>query len=271
MKKIGEGDKSEVFELPDGRILKLFFPQHAGLAPTEAKIARILDAAGVRAPHLDEEREVDGRPGLVFSNLGVGKTVSDAVRKEPWKIVGVARELATLHATVHECTSDDLPSQREQISLEIETSDAVGPQIKDLALRLLDELPDGNVVCHNDIHMLNIIVLPVDSMIIDWTLSTRGNPLADVATAVLQLRFGEQPQGLIARSALEIGRAIFWRTYLSRYLHIRPDTNGELEQWELPIAVALAGRRAGRMRRQLLHRIDGLLTTSEIQPADLRA
>lgn len=42
MIKIGEGHKSEVFLLPDGRILKLFFPHLAELAPEEAEIARSL-------------------------------------------------------------------------------------------------------------------------------------------------------------------------------------------------------------------------------------
>jgi len=172
---------------------------------------------------------------------------------------------------VHECTSDDLPSQREQITQEIETGDGLDTGVKNSALRVLSELPDGNAVCHNDIHMLNVIVHPVDSMIIDWMLATRGNPLADVASAVLQLRFGEQPRGLVARSALEIGRAIFWRIYLNRYLRIRPVPNDELKRWELPVAVALAGRREGRMRSQLLQRVDSLLSNSINQPTDLRA
>ena len=54
--------------------------------------------------------------------------------------------------------------------------------------------------------MLNVIVSPGNSMIIDWMLATRGNPLADIASAVLQLRYGELPRGLIARSALGMGK-----------------------------------------------------------------
>ena len=270
MKKIGEGHKSEVFLMPDGRILKLFFPHFAYLAPEEAEIAVMLAHAGVHAPRVDESLEVDGRPGLVFGNLKVGTTISDAVRKKPWQIIAAARELAQMHASVHEHTSLELPSQRERIRQEIETGNGLDTSMKDSALRILDDLPDGNAVCHNDIHMLNVIVHPSDSMIIDWMLATRGNPLADLASAVLQLRFGEQPQGLVARSALEMGRAIFWRVYLQQYLRIRPVPKDELQRWELPAAVALAGRREGRMRRQLLGRIDDLLASSANQPTDLR-
>lgn len=262
MIKIGEGHKSEVFLLPDGRILKLFFPHFAELAPEEAEIAVMLSHASVQAPRVDEVRNVDGRPGLVFGNLEVGKTISDAVRSKPWQLIGAAHELAAMHASVHECTSDELPPQRERIRREIETGKGLNTDVRNSALRVLDELPDGNTVCHNDIHMLNVIVSPGNSMIIDWMLATRGNRLADVASAVLQLRFGELPQGLIARSALEMGRTVFWRVYLRKYLSIRPAPVEELERWELPVAVALAGRREGTMRSQLLHRIDSLLSNS---------
>ena len=271
MIKIGEGHKSEVFLLPDGRILKLFFPHFSELAPEEAEIAAMLAHAGVQAPRVDEVREVDGRPGLVFGNLKVGKTISDAVRKKPWQIVGAARELAAMHASVHKCTSDELPSQRERIALEIETGNGLDADVKNLALQRLNELPDGNTVCHNDIHMLNVIVAPGNSMIIDWMLATRGNPLADIASAILQLRFGELPRALIARSALEMGRGVFWRVYLKTYLSIRPAPLEELKRWELPVAVALAGRREGKMRSQLLQRIDSLLSNSSNQSADLQA
>jgi len=95
-------------------------------------------------------------------------------------------------------------------------------------------------------------------MLIDWVLATRGNPLSDVAAAILQLRFGERGKNPIAHVALELGRAAFWRAYRRAYLRGRPDGAEELARWELPMAVAFAGRREGRMQRQLLRRIDAL-------------
>lgn len=256
MKKIGEGDKSEVFELEDGRILKLFVPHFADLAPVEAEVTRQLERAGVVLPCVDEMLEVDGRPGIVFRNLRAGKTISSEVRTKPWRIVPAAAVLAELHAAVHDCISVELPAQRLRVEEEIRGSDAVSESVRALALETLASLPDGNTVCHNDIHMQNVIVFSQGAMLIDWVLATRGNPLADVAGAVLQLRFGEQPRSLPAKAALELGRALFWRTYLRRYRQLRPVVGDELARWELPIAVALAGRRAGRMRRQLVRRIE---------------
>ena len=259
MRKIGEGDKCEVFVMPDGRILKLFFGHYAELAPIEADLSTVLVQAGVDAPRVDECIDVDGRPGIVFGNLREGITLSSDVRKRPWGLISAARSLARIHAAVHERSSEELPSQRERLVSEIESSDAISPETRDLALQVLADLPDGTTVCHNDIHMLNVIVDSNGTTLIDWVLATRGNPTADLAGAILQLRFGEQPKGLLAKVAQEAGRAVFWRAYLRQYRSLRPVADDELLRWQLPVAAALAGRRAGRMRAQLQAHIAYLL------------
>jgi aminoglycoside phosphotransferase (APT) family kinase protein len=259
VRKIGQGDKSEVFALPEGGILKLFWPHHAALAPVEYDLSRALVCAGVSAPGVERLLDVAGRPGLVFEGLPVGETLSQAVRARPWAILAAAHDLADLHAAVHERSSSELPSQRDRLETEIRESDAVTEAARRAALAELEGLPDGSAVCHMDVHMLNVIVHGGGTVLIDWVLAVRGNPLADVATAVLQLRFGEYPRGLVARSALALGRAVFWRAYLRRYLERRNVDAASVARWELPVAVGLAGRRAGRMRRQLQHRIDTLM------------
>jgi len=261
MRKIGEGDKSEVFELDDGRILKLFKQKWIALAPTEADMAGKLERAGVDAPRVTEVRQQDGRPGIVFENLPVGRTLSAEVRTRPWRIITAARDLAERHAAVHSCSSTELPPQRERLREEIVRCVGIAERARYMALEALEALPDGTQVCHNDIHMLNVIVHGRGSEIIDWVLATRGNPLADVANALLQLRFGEQPKGFITRTALEGGRAVFWRAYRARYLALNPAAHSELARWELPVAAGLAGRREGRMRRQLLQRVAALTGT----------
>lgn len=263
MRKIGQGDKSEVFALPDGGILKLFFPHFAGLAPVEHEVSRALAGARVPAPRVERLLQLEGRPGLVFGDLPEGETLSRAVRARPWTLVSAARALAELHAAVHEHSSGALPSQRERLEAEIRASDAVDAAAREAALAALARLPDGTAVCHMDVHMLNVIVHRGRPVLIDWVLAARGNPLADVAVAVLQLRFGDYPHGLGSRAALALGRAVFWRVYLRRYLELRSCPADSVARWELPVAVALAGRRAGTMRQQLIGRIRTLLAGGE--------
>lgn len=270
MRKIGEGDKSEVFALGDDRILKLFKAKWSALAPVEAEMAGMLERAGVEAPRVVQVLEQDGRPGIVFGGLPVGRTLGAEVRARPWGIIAYARDLAERHAVVHRRVSTELPSQRERLRDEITRSDGITERARRMALETLESLPDGTQVCHNDIHMLNVIVHERGSAIIDWVLATSGNPLADVANALLQLRFGEQPKGFVARSALEGGRAVFWRAYRARYLELRPTAQAELARWELPVAAGLAGRREGRMRRQLLQRVAVLTGARGMGPTGVR-
>jgi aminoglycoside phosphotransferase (APT) family kinase protein len=258
MRKIGSGHKSEVFVRDDGSILKLFVPEFVALAPVEAGISQVLERAGVEAPRVRELVTVNGRPGIVFGELRAGMTLSQAVRSRPWSILRAARELAAVHAAVHRRESQELPSQRERLEREIQGAGAVPQAAREAALDALAALPDGNAVCHNDVHMLNVIVDDKGCMLIDWVLATRGNPLADVAAAILQLRFGDRGKNPVAHAALEFGRAAFWRAYRRAYLRGRPGAAEELARWELPAAVAFAGRREGRMQQQLLRRIDGL-------------
>ncbi|HKY61457.1 MAG TPA: phosphotransferase, partial [Gemmatimonadota bacterium] len=224
-----------------------------------AHLSEVLARAGVSAPRVDEMMEVDGRPGIVFGNLRRGETLSRAVRTRPWRIRSAARDLAQLHAAVHECSAPELPSQRERIEEQIRASVALSDEARSAALQALGELPDGEKVCHNDVHMLNVIVYPGGGMIIDWVLATRGSPLADVATAALQLRFGEQPGSFVGRWPLEVGRALFRRAYLRQYQQLRSCRPEELARWQLPAAAALSGRREGRMQKQLLECVDRLL------------
>lgn len=271
MIKIGAGHKSEVFERDDGSILKLFVPEFAALAPVEVGISRKLERAGVVAPRVREVVTLDGRPGIVFGGLRAGMTLSRAVRVKPWQILGAARRLAVVHAAVHRCRSMELPAQRDRLDLEIRGAAAVPQAARSAALRRLESLPDADAVCHNDVHMLNVIVDDRGCMLIDWVLATRGNPLSDVAAAILQLRFGERGPNPLAHAALELGRAAFWRAYRRAYLETRPGDAAELARWELPMAVAFAGRREGRMQAQLQRRIAALMSGENDRPPEARS
>lgn len=58
---------------------------------------------------------------------------------------------------------------------------------KNVALRLLGELPGGNSICHGDLHAANAVVGTTgnDVTLIDWGQAAIGNPLADVARTQL--------------------------------------------------------------------------------------
>jgi tRNA A-37 threonylcarbamoyl transferase component Bud32 len=70
LRLIGQGREAEIFELRDGRVLKLLRTP-GPIARLAFEVAALVAArsAGVPVPQVYEEVSVDGRPGLVMERL----------------------------------------------------------------------------------------------------------------------------------------------------------------------------------------------------------
>ncbi len=190
---IGVGRIAEVFAWGDDHVLKLFrpeFPQE--WADYEAEIGRAVHAAGVTSPAVGEVIEIDGRKGIVYERVD-GPTMLRVVGDKPWMMPRVARQLAELHAQMHGCTSETLPSQREKMVDAIGRVEQLSDDVKARLLAHLDRLPDGNAICHGDFHPDNVILTARGPVTIDWPTASRGNPLADVARTTVLFLAGGMP------------------------------------------------------------------------------
>jgi len=249
---IGKGRLAEVFAWGDTQVLKLFA---AGRDPAaieaEARVSKIVHEAGVVSPGTHGVIEVEGRHGIVYDRAP-GVSMLGLLSAKPWKLVAFGRMLADLHVSIHQCCADDLPSQREQLERLI--ASAVLPTAqRDLALARLHELPEGTAVCHGDFHPDNVLINGDTATIIDWTTASIGNPAADFALTSLMLQLGAPPPGssLWTRIAIPVGRALFYRSYASRYRKMRHLSPKDIQPWMLPIAVARLGYEIESERDQL--------------------
>lgn len=252
MKKIGQGEDAEIFALEGRRLLKLFYPHHRDLVELEAGITQRVQQAGLPAPAVDSVVECRGRLGILFNDFTEGLTLRRKVRKQPWRLRAAARLLAELHATIHARSVAGLPLQRDELARQIQGAAALSPAIQEAAMRALNQLPAGEAVCHNDLHLNNVILAETGPVIIDWVLAAQGHPLSDVARTCLLLRLGLLPENPIAYTALSGARAWFERVYLDRYFELRPGAPQDVRAWELPVAAALAARRSNAQRRDQL-------------------
>jgi Ser/Thr protein kinase RdoA (MazF antagonist) len=111
---------------------------------------------------------------------------------------------------------------------------------RDFARRLLDELPDGDRICHGDFHPGNVIFASSGPVLIDWANATRGDAAADLARTVLLLRVGAIPGDLssLARAADRLGRDFFRRRWVRSYQHARPIDLRQVRRWETVCAAA---------------------------------
>lgn len=238
---IGTGGTCDVYAWGEGRVLKLFHEHRPGpLIDREFRITQAVRALGVSAPAAYEIVEIDGRRGIVFDRIE-GQTVFEYVKTRPWKLFAAARQLAELHAQLHGLTAPaELPSQIGRIASGIESARNASEENKQIARRLLAELPDGEALCHGDFHPDNIFLTRQGPVIIDWSAATRGHPLGDVARTSNLFQYADLPDSTPwhIRLLFKASRALLHRTYLNRYLQLRPGTRRQIEEWQAPLRIA---------------------------------
>jgi uncharacterized protein (TIGR02172 family) len=256
---IGQGRTAEVYAWGEHGALKLY---HAGWPAAwvehEAQVTRLVAEAGVPAPAVHQVIEVDGRSGILFERI-IGPSLLQQVGGKPWTLGRAVRTFTDLQLAMHAHAIPNLPSQREHLVHQIRETSPLPDRIRTAALRQLDQLPDGDALCHGDYHPDNVLMTRRGPIIIDWGSASRGHPLADVAQTTLLLQIGEPPDSGLSRWLLASGRAIVYRAYRHRYLRRRPAPEEELAAWRLPIAVARLAEGIPGERSPLLRLIDRLV------------
>ncbi len=237
---IGVGRTAEIFAWDQGRVIKLYRPGWSvRTAEFEAQVAAMVNRAGLAAPRFYERIELDGRQGIVYERLE-GASMLHELGAHLWQLGRYARQFAALHAAMHACQEPSLHSQREGLRRQIERAPLLTDEQKVRIYAYLAALPDGEAICHGDLHPDNILMTAKGPVVIDWMTASRGNPLGDVARTTLMFRTTTMPtgSGSMLRLVLRLARRIFLQLYLRAYRRLRPFRMDEMEAWILPLAAA---------------------------------
>jgi aminoglycoside phosphotransferase (APT) family kinase protein len=221
---LGEGREAEILEWDSGRVLRLFRNSVREDRPEdEAAAMAAAKEAGVPVPTVYDVVFVGGRPGLVMDRVD-GTDLATALARRPWRLVSSARELGELQARLHDSVAPPtLRDLRGMLRERIDTAPHLSPRLRACARELLAALPDGDRVCHGDLHPGNVIVGKKGPVVIDWTNATRGDPMGDLACTVLMLRVGPLPDEMapIMRAVDRLGRDVFRRLWVRGYRRAR--------------------------------------------------
>ena len=252
------GRTAEIYRWRPGQVLKLFriwFPPE--VAEWEASIVRAVHAAGLPVPAVGEILEIGDRVGLTYEHVE-GVSMTRAMLARPWASFRFARRLAELHALIHDCTTSEVPAQREQLEDRIEAAPALPSELRSAALGVLARLPDGNRLCHGDFGPDNVLITAAGPVVIDWLDATVGNPLADVARTSLLLKVSTP----VGRPLLAALCCCFRRVYLNRYFQLRPQDRPQLEAWQPVTAAARLSEYIVQEQERLLARVRAALAPS---------
>ncbi len=234
------GHTAEVYAWEDGTILKLFrdwFPLNA--IEHEAHMGRVVHEAGLNVPMVvGDIFEINGRYGLIYERIN-GTSMLDTLTQKPWQLVKFAHLLAELQAKTFEIQGlEGLPSQHEKLKSKIQSAEPLTPDLQEAALKLLDQLPVGNQLCHGDFHSDNVLITQNGAVIIDWIDASNGNPFADIARSSILMSKGVLPEDKSMRWLLNLFRNQFHRAYLKRAFQLNAVDQDEFNKWLIVVAAA---------------------------------
>lgn len=193
---IAAGREAEILEWDDRSVVRLYRTARHPLAVAhEVAAMEAVRATLPVVPRVVGIVDVAGRPGIVMERVD-GPDLLTAIGREPDQAVAGGGITAEVQALIHDVVAPaPLPDLRVSIAARL-SRPSVPPAIASRALALLEGLPDGDQLCHGDLHPGNILLSPHGPMVIDWQNATRGDPAADFTRTRVLLACGELPPGV---------------------------------------------------------------------------
>ncbi|QNG59625.1 aminoglycoside phosphotransferase family protein [Bacillus sp. PAMC26568] len=227
---LGEGSAAVVYSYENDKAVKVC---RYGTADYEFQVNQLLMKKGIRVPIAYEIVKLDGKDGIVFEKIE-GTSLTSTMMKGPLSMLQSLKLMARLQADFHTKSGVSLKSQRHGLKRNIDEVNLRRTE-KDMILKVLAKLPEGDLLCHGDFHPDNILCTTRGPIIIDWADASAGHPIADLARTLLLLKYGGMKK---RRGSLEVIRNWISMVYACEYRKHHSFSLQELKNWELPVAAA---------------------------------
>jgi aminoglycoside phosphotransferase (APT) family kinase protein len=237
------------------------------VAPDEAMGAKELAVqaassdAGIVTPRVHLMGEAGGPLGGVWSvmDLALGEPLitdldgAGAIRRLPSLLRELPRLLADTMASIHRidprpviervrAAAPTVALSIDELWTHLETAAAaLGDDRLSTALeRLHDSRPpqDRGVVCHGDLHPLNLLVDDDTVTVLDWTGAVVAPPAYDVAFTWLLLRHPPLLAPGPLRTAISAGATVIARRFVRRYHQAEPEADLANIDWYVALHAA---------------------------------
>lgn len=236
---IGQGNTAEVFNWGTESILKLY---RSGLPDTLCtdefhKTSEAYNLVKTVPKPIKIIRDKE-RIGAVYQKIK-GKTMLKEMLAKPWSSRKYAKQFAEYHIDMQRPVDFEFPTVKDKLKCDISYVDVLKETEKQQLYKYLKELPDGNILCHFDLHPDNIMLSGDNYYIIDWMTACKGDKFSDVARTYIMLTYSQIPEvPVIVNYILGIFQKELLKIYLKTYLQKTNSSLNDLEKWKLPIAAA---------------------------------
>jgi hypothetical protein len=184
---LAAGNVAEVFEW-DSRVVKLYrSPAAKPAAFREAAIHAAVEAMGIPVPAVWGVRQIGSRWGVVFDRVRHA-SFAEQMRGNPIAVPRYLEKLAQLHTIIHAHPAPQLGSLKIRLATNIARAQLLDEPRKQLLLGGLADMPEGDRLCHGDLHPINVLGDTPRPVVIDWPDACRGDPAADICRSYLLLK-----------------------------------------------------------------------------------
>jgi aminoglycoside phosphotransferase (APT) family kinase protein len=207
-RKLASGRDADVYELPDGRVLRRYRASStttAGSAKTseaEAETMRYLREQGYPVPAV----HAVGGPDMVMDRVDGPTMLADLVTR-PWLLWPHARTLAALHRRLHA-----IPAP-EWLATYASHPAFAAPDVEGTWAGLPPVVPGSptapETLLHLDLHPDNVILSRRGPVVIDWRNTRRGDGAIDVASTWLIMATSEIPDMGLKGRVIGLVRRLF--------------------------------------------------------------
>ena len=158
----------------------------AGDIPRSSNHAAV-ESLGLPVPTVWSVQQIDGRWGIVFDRLS-GVSFAEQMRSDAAAIPQYLEILARLHTRIHAHTANQFSSLKGWLATSITRAIPLDNPRKQILLNGLEDMPDGDRLCHGDFHPMNVLGDASQPIVIDWPNACRGDPAGDVCRSYLILK-----------------------------------------------------------------------------------
>lgn len=139
----------------------------------EALISSIIEVTKLSVPKIYEVLNIKNQMAIKMDYIN-GISLFDCILKDEDNTVRYMENMVKLQKEIHSKNITLPSSLKDRLKEKIEANKELSKTQTEEILKLLNELPDGNELCHGDFHGYNILVREEKYWIIDWVDATCG-------------------------------------------------------------------------------------------------
>ncbi|RXZ79416.1 aminoglycoside phosphotransferase [Paenibacillaceae bacterium] len=235
-KKIGVGNTAAVYEWEEGTVLKLFYQGYPKKAvEKEFYNAMAINNMNFAKPRAYEMIFCEERRGIIYDKAA-GESLLDWVMRT-LDLQGCAIYMSQLHKAILQNRISNVLNYKAFLKYHIENAPSANVQKREAALQMLDQLKDGDTLCHGDFHPGNILLHNGQTTVIDFMNVCHGDALYDVARTVFLVEYTPVPDEADNRERL----MHFKKTLADLYLKEMKVTRKMIQDYLSVIIAARAG------------------------------